>query len=208
MAIDLYTWSTPNGYKVSIMLEEVGLDYRVHPVDIGNNEQFAPDFLAISPNNKIPAIVDGELSVFDSGAILLYLAEKTGQLLPVETAARANVMQWLMFQMAHIGPMLGQLAWFTRSAPTSVPIAIDRYTNESARLFRVMDGQLQRSEYVAGELSVADIALYPWVSLGIDPIRQAAGEALGEVASLERWLNLLGQRSAFQKGMKVPELGT
>ncbi|MEM1435262.1 MAG: glutathione S-transferase N-terminal domain-containing protein [Pseudomonadota bacterium] len=204
--IDLYTWTTPNGYKVSMMLEETGLPYRVHPVDIGNGAQHEADFRAISPNGKIPAIVDGEVSVFDSGAILIYLAEKTGQLLPTAAAERARVLQWLMFQMAHIGPMIGQLAWFTRSAPEPVPLAIDRYTQESARLLTVLNGQLTNHEYIAGDFSIADIAHYGWVSLAIEPLRASAPEALGDTSALERWLKAVGERPATIKGMSVPAL--
>ena len=202
--IDLYTWTTPNGYKVSMMLEEVGLDYNVHPVDISKEEQFDPAFLKISPNNKVPAIVDDGLAVFDSGAILVYLAEKTGQFLPTEPAARTRVMQWLMFQMAHVGPMIGQLAWFMSSAPEPVPLAINRYMQESVRLFTVMDKQLQESEYIAGDISIADIALYGWVSLANGPVRQGAGDAMGEAASLTRWLDTMKARPATEKGMQVP----
>jgi GST-like protein len=175
--IDLYTWSTPNGYKVSMMLEETGLDYTVHPIDIGNGAQSAPEFQAISPNGRIPAIVDGDLSVFE----------------------------WLMFQMAHIGPMIGQLAWFTRSAPEPVPLAIDRYMQESARLLNVMDKQLGRSEYIAGsEYSIADIALYGWVSLAQGPVREAAAEKVGPAESLDQWLSNVGERPATVKGMQIP----
>lgn len=203
--IDLYTWSTPNGYKVSMMLEETGLDYTVHPIDIGEGAQFEPKFQAISPNGRIPAIVDGDLSVFDSGAILLYLAEKTGQFLPTDTVGRAKVFEWLMFQMAHVGPMIGQLAWFTRSAPEPVPLAIDRYMQESARLLSVMDKQLARSEYIAGsDYSIADIALYGWVSLAQGPVREAAAEKVGPAESLDRWLSSVGERPATIKGMQIP----
>ena len=203
MAIDLYTWSTPNGYKVSIMLEEVGLEYAVHLVDIRHDEQFAPAFLAVSPNNKIPAIVDDGLPVFDSGAILVYLAEKTGQLLPTQGASRTKVLQWLMFQMAHVGPMLGQLAWFTRNAQLDLPI--QRYTAESVRLLRVMEAQLERSEFIAGDYSIADIALFPWAALAIEPIEQTAGDQLGEVPALKRWMGSVGVRPAVSAGMHIPE---
>ena len=188
--IDLYTWTTPNGRKGSIMLEEVGLDYEVHPINIGEGEQFSPDFLAISPNNKIPAIVDRELdvSIFESGAILVYLAEKTGQLLPTEVVPRAKVLEWLMFQMSGIGPMLGQVGHFMQSAPEQIPYAIDRFASESARLMKVLDDQLGREAYAAGDYSIADIALYPWVSVGFAPVRQRQAEGLGEGANIERWL--------------------
>src|SRR5580704_10269458 len=164
--IDLYYWPTPNGWKISIMLEECGLPYKLIPVNIGTGEQFKPDFLKISPNNRMPAIVDHEgpdgkpLSLFESGAILLYLAEKTGQLLPSETRARCNVIQWLMFQMAGIGPMFGQRGHFLRAAPEQITYAIDRYTNESRRLLNVMERRLSESAYLADEYSIADIATY------------------------------------------------
>ena len=204
--IDLYTWTTPNGRKGSIMLEEVGLDYEVHPINIGEGEQFSPDFLAISPNNKIPAIVDRELdvSIFESGAILIYLAEKTGQLLPTEVVPRAKVLEWLMFQMSGIGPILGQVGHFLQSAPEQIPYAIDRFTSESARLMKVLDDQLGREAYAAGDYSIADIALYPWVSVGFEPLRQMKADVLGEGANIERWLESVGERSAVQRGMVVP----
>ena len=154
--IDLYTWTTPNGRKASIMLEEVGLPYRVHAINIGKGEQFAPDFLKISPNNRIPAIVDDEgpggktLSLFESGAILIYLAEKTGKLYPTDPATRFTALQWLMWQMGGFGPMLGQAHHFRRAAPEPVPYAIDRYTNEAKRLYKVIDGRLGEAEYLAG----------------------------------------------------------
>src|SRR5258708_21894640 len=167
--IDLYTWGTPNGRKVSIMLEETGLPYRVHKVDISKNEQFKPEFLALNPNSKIPAIVDQEgpggkpLPLFESGAILIYLAEKTGKLLPTDPAARYTVLQWLMFQMGGVGPMFGQVHHFLRAAPEPVPYAIERYGKETRRLYGVLDVQLGKAAYLAGEYSIADIATYPWV---------------------------------------------
>jgi GST-like protein len=204
--IDLYTWTTPNGRKGSIMLEEVGLDYEVHPINIGEGEQFSPDFLAISPNNKIPAIVDRELdvSIFESGAILVYLAEKTGQLLPTEVVPRAKVLEWLMFQMSGIGPMFGQVGHFMQSAPEQIPYAIDRFASESARLMKVLDDQLGREAYAAGDYSIADIALYPWVSVGFAPLQEMQADVLGEGANIERWLGSVGERAAVQRGMAVP----
>ena len=204
--IDLYTWTTPNGRKGSIMLEEVGLDYEVHPINIGEGEQFSPDFLAVSPNNKIPAIVDRELdvSIFESGAILIYLAEKTGQLLPTEVVPRAKVLEWLMFQMSGIGPMFGQVGHFMQSAPEQIPYAIDRFASESARLMKVLDDQLGREAYAAGDYSIADIALYPWVSVGFAPLRQMQADVLGEGTNIERWLGSVGERAAVQRGMAVP----
>ena len=168
--IDLYTWPTPNGHKVHIMLEETGLDYEVIPVDIGQGDQFDPKFLRISPNNKMPAIVDrdgpgGEpYPMFESGAILMYLAEKTGRFMPQETAARYRVVQWLMFQMGHIGPMLGQAHHFRAYAPEQIPYAVERYTNEANRLYDVLDKRLGESAWLAGDAySIADIAVFPWL---------------------------------------------
>jgi len=168
--IEVYSWATPNGHKVHIMLEECGLPYRVHPVDIGAGQQFEPDFLAISPNNKIPAIVDSDgpdgqpMSLFESGAILLYLAGKTGRFLPDSIRGRYEVMQWLMFQMGGVGPMLGQAHHFRIYAPEKIAYAVDRYSNEAKRLYGVMDKQLAKQKYIAGsEYSIADIAIFPWL---------------------------------------------
>lgn len=168
--IDLYTWSTPNGRKISIMLEECGLAYNVHPINIGKNEQFAPAFLQISPNNKIPALVDSEgpegkpFSIFESGAILIYLAEKVGRFMPTRPQERYAVLQWLMFQMGGLGPMLGQAHHFRRAAPEQIPYAIKRYTDEAARLYGVLDRRLAGNVFVAGEYSIADIAIFPWIA--------------------------------------------
>ncbi|HXP95932.1 MAG TPA: glutathione S-transferase N-terminal domain-containing protein [Telmatospirillum sp.] len=203
--IDLYTWKTPNGRKISIMLEEVGLPYRVHAVDITKNEQFAPDFLAISPNNKIPAIVDAKgpgdkpLALFESGAILIYLAEKTGTLLPAAPAARFDVLQWLMWQMGGFGPMLGQAHHFRKFTAEKIPYAINRFTAETERLYGVLDRQLAKKPYVAGDYSIADIAIYPWVQRyewqGID---------LEAFPNVTRWQKILGERPAVIKGMAIP----
>ncbi|MCW5700893.1 MAG: glutathione S-transferase N-terminal domain-containing protein, partial [Rhodospirillales bacterium] len=167
--IDLYTWSTPNGFKVSILLEELGLPYKVFPINIGAGDQFDPAFLKLNPNNKIPVIVDhdgpnGEpLALMESGAILMYLAEKSGKLMPAETVQRYTVIQWLMFQMGGLGPMLGQNHHFRRYAPETIPYAVDRYTREATRLYRVLDARLGEEEYLAGDYSIADIASYPWI---------------------------------------------
>ncbi|MFO1225252.1 MAG: glutathione S-transferase N-terminal domain-containing protein, partial [Burkholderiaceae bacterium] len=168
--IEVYSWATPNGHKVHIMLEECALPYHVTPVDIGAGDQFEPAFLAISPNNKIPAIVDPDgpdgkpISLFESGAILLYLAGKTGRFLPPDTRGRYGVLQWLMFQMGSVGPMLGQAHHFRIYAPEKIGYAIDRYTNEARRLYRVMNDRLARSRYIAGDdYSIADIAIFPWL---------------------------------------------
>lgn len=203
--IDLYTWSTPNGRKVSIMLEETGLDYRVKPVNIGQGEQFAPEFLKISPNNRIPAIVDhagpkGQaFALFESGAILLYLAYKSGKLLPGDPAQQFKVMQWLMFQMGGIGPMLGQAHHFLRAAPQPVPYAIERYTQETRRLYKVLDHQLEDHEFIAGDYSIADIATYPWIAR-----HEWHQVALADFPSVQRWFAGMGARPAVQQGMAKP----
>ena len=203
--IDLYTWTTPNGRKASIMLEEIGLAYRVKPVDIGKGEQFAPEFLAISPNNRIPAIVDHDgpqgrpMPLFESGAILLYLAYKTGRFLPVDVTQQFKVIQWLMFQMGGVGPMFGQVHHFLRAAPEPVPYAIARYTNEARRLYKVLDQQLQGQQFIAGAYSVADIATYPWIA------RHAWHTVdLGEFPAVKQWFERMGARPAVQRGMAVP----
>jgi len=204
--IDLYTWGTPNGRKVSVMLEECGLPYTVHPVNITQDEQFAPEFLEISPNNKIPAIVDpdgpgGPLPLFESGAILIYLAEKTGRFLPTEPRARIVTLQWLMFQMGGVGPMFGQANHFRKFAKEEVPYGIKRYTDESHRLYGVMDKRLAETAYLAGDdYSIADIATYPWVARwewhGID--------LAGQVPNVKAWFDRIGARPAVEKGMAVP----
>ena len=203
--IDLYTWSTPNGRKVSIMLEETGLDYHVKPVNIGQGEQFAPEFLKISPNNRIPAIVDhagpkGQaFALFESGAILLYLAYKSGKLLPGDPAQQFKVMQWLMFQMGGIGPMFGQAHHFLRAAPQPVPYAIERYTQETRRLYKVLDHQLEDQEFIAGDYSIADIATYPWIAR-----HEWHQVALADFPSVQRWFVGMGARPAVQQGMAKP----
>lgn len=202
--IDLYTWTTPNGRKISIALEEMDLDYTVHTVNISEDEQFAPDFLKISPNNKIPAIVDGETgtSVFESGAILVYLAEKSGQFLPAGGEARAKVLEWLMWQLAGFGPMLGQLGHFVRYSDEQVPYAIERFTKEAFRLYDVLDKQLGETEFVADEYSIADMAIYPWSIAAYESLMQMSSKAYGNV---ERWHKAVEARPAVQRGMKVPE---
>lgn len=203
--IDLYTWTTPNGHKIHIMLEEVGLPYRVHAINIGAGDQFQPDFLKISPNNKIPAIVDPQgpdgqpLAMFESGAILIYLAEKAGQLLPSSPRARYGVLQWLMFQMAHIGPMLGQAHHFLQYAPQKIPYAIERYANEARRLYGVLDRQLTQSAYVAGDdYTIADIAIWPWLRA---PDKQ--GVEIADYPQVARWFAQIAQRPAVQRGLAV-----
>jgi GST-like protein len=204
--IDLYTWSTPNGRKVSIMLEEAGLPYRVHPIDIGRGDQFSPEFLAINPNNRIPAIVDQDgpegkpFPLFESGAILLYLAWKTGRFLPQPVTRQFECMQWLMFQMGGVGPMFGQVHHFLRSAPEPVPYAIERYTREARRLYKVLDGHLDKHAYLADEYSVADIATYPWVAR-----HDWHKVDLAEFPAVKRWFDTIGARRAVQAGMQVPK---
>lgn len=203
--IDAYSWATPNGHKVHIMLEETGLEYRVHPVDIGAGDQFKPEFLAISPNNKIPAIVDSDgpegkpLSVFESGAILMYLAEKTGRFLPQAPAARYATLQWLMFQMGGLGPMLGQTHHFRIYAPEKIEYAVNRYTNEAKRLYCVMDKQLGKTQYLASdEYTIADIASFPWTRSW-----QNQGIELAEFPNVKRWHEAIAARPAVQRGVEV-----
>ena len=203
--IELYTWSTPNGRKVSIMLEECALPYRVHPVNIGKGEQFTPEFLALNPNNRIPAIVDSEgpdgkpLPLFESGAILIYLAEKTGRLMPRSPRGRLFCLQWLMFQMGGVGPMFGQAHHFIRNAREQVPYAIKRYTEETRRLYGVLQKRLGEAEYLADEYSIADIATFPWVARfewhKVD---------LNDFPAVKRWFDTIAARPAAQKGMAVP----
>ena len=203
--IDVFSWPTPNGHKVHIMLEECGLPYRAIPVNIGAGEQFRPEFLAISPNNKIPAIVDpqgpdGEpMALFESGAILLYLAAKTGRFLPAGDRAKFEVLQWLMFQMGSVGPMLGQAHHFRLYAPEKVRYAIDRYTNEAKRIYGVIDRRLAQSKWVGGaEYSIADIAIFPWLRSW-----QNQGVAIEEFPHLKRWFDLIAARPAVQRGVQV-----
>lgn len=203
--IDLYTWSTPNGRKVSIMLEELALDYNVHPIDIGKGDQFETAFVAVSPNSKIPAIVDSEgpegkpYSLFESGAILLYLAEKSGRFLPQKKSERFEAIQWLMFQMGGVGPMFGQVHHFLRAAPEPVEYAIARYGKETRRLYAVMDRHLGSHDWLASEYSVADIATYPWVAR-----HEWHKVDLADFPSVKRWYDAIGARPAVQRGMKVP----
>lgn len=207
--VDLYTWKTPNGRKVSIMLEEIGLPYRVHPVDLGQGAQHGAEFLALNPNGRIPVLVDpeapgGPLTIIESGAILLYLAEKSGRLVPADARGRSETMQWLMFQMAGVGPMLGQANWFANSAPEKIPYAIQRYVNESARLFGVLDERLAGREHLAGAYSIADVATYPWVHVAWPIFTAMLPDTVGKLARLAAWLERLGARPAVQRGMNVP----
>jgi|SRR6218665_92555 len=200
--IDLYTWATPNGYKVSVTLEELGLPYTVHPIDISTGIQKQPEFLKINPNGRIPAIVDreeGDFPIFESGAIMLYLAEKAGKLIPSDKKGRSRVVQWLMFQMGGVGPMQGQANVFFRYFPEKIQPAIDRYQNETRRLYTVLDTQLGRGEYLAGDYSIADIANWAWVRS-----HAWAGVSLEGLPNLQHWLGLIEQRPAAQKGITVP----
>jgi len=201
--IELYTAPTPNGWKASIMLEEVGLPYEVRPVNLLAGEQKEEWFLRINPNGRIPAIVDrdeGDFPVFESGAILIYLAEKTGSpLLPTERKARSRVLQWLMFQMGGVGPMQGQANVFFRYAPEKIPFAIDRYQNETKRLYTVLDRRLQDHEYLAGDYSIADVATWPWVR-----IHDWAGVATDDLPHLTRWIEAVARRPACERGVAVP----
>lgn len=203
--IDVYSWPTPNGHKVHIMLEECGLPYQVHPINIGAGDQFGEDFLKISPNNKIPAIVDSEgpdgepISLFESGAILVYLAGKTGKFLPEDTRGKYEALQWLMFQMGGVGPMLGQAHHFRIYAPEKIEYAIQRYTNEARRLYGVIDKRLGSSEWLAGdEYTIADIATFPWLRSW-----QNQGVELDEYPNLKRWFNTIAERPAVKRGVEV-----
>ncbi|MEF9942662.1 MAG: glutathione S-transferase N-terminal domain-containing protein [Burkholderiaceae bacterium] len=202
--IDLYSWPTPNGFKVSVMLEECALPYTTHAVDIGAGDQFKPEFLAISPNNKIPAIVDRDgpggqpISLFESGAILIYLAGKSGRFLPAEIRGKYLALEWLMFQMGGLGPMLGQAHHFRIYAPEKVEYAINRYTHEAKRLYGVMDKRLGQAEFFAGEYSIADIAIFPWTrahsNQGID---------LADYPNVARWFEAIAARPAVARGLSV-----
>lgn len=205
--IDLYTWSTPNGRKVSIMLEECALPYEAHPIDIGKGDQFKPEFVALNPNSKIPAIVDQQgpegkpYTLFESGAILMYLAWKTGRLFPTFIPAQFETIQWLMFQMGGVGPFFGQVHHFLRAAPEPVPYAIERYTKETRRLYGVMDKHLQKREYLAQDYSIADIATYPWVAR-----YEWHKVDLNDFPAVKRWFDRISARPAVQAGMKVPQV--
>lgn len=199
--IDLYTWSTPNGRKVSIALEEMGLAYKAIAVDISKDEQFKPDFLKISPNNRIPAIVDHDngLALFESGAILMYLAEKTGKFCPQESKARWHTVQWLMWQMGGVGPMLGQVHHFVKYNAGKAPYAEERYSKEAKRLYGVLDRQLAQSQYVAGDYSIADMSIWPWISRF-----EWQQMDLNQYPNVKRWYLAIAQRPAVQKGYDVP----
>ena len=200
--IDLYTWTTPNGRKVSIMLEELGLPYTAHPIDIGKDEQFAPDFLKIAPNNRIPAIVDRDtgIALMESGAIMIYLADKTGRLLAPSGEQRYRAIEWLMWQMGGVGPMLGQVHHFVKYNPGKAPYAEERYLKEAHRLYGVLDRRLAGRDYVADDYSIADIAIWPWISRfewqTID---------MGRYPNVARWYRAIAARPAVQRGYQVPK---
>jgi GST-like protein len=202
--IELYSWATPNGHKIHIMLEETGLAYNVHGVDIGRGDQFKPEFLAFSPNNKIPAIIDTEgpdgkpISIFESGAILIYLAEKTGKFLSKAPRARYETLEWLMFQMGSIGPMLGQVHHFRGYAPEQIPYAIARYTNEAKRLYGVLDQRLADRPFVAGDYSIADMAIFPWLRSW-----ERQGVQLSDYPNTQRWFDQIAARPAVIEAVKV-----
>jgi GST-like protein len=203
--IELWSWPTPNGQKVHIALEELGLEYRVVPVNIGTGEQFSPAFLAITPNHRIPAIVDSDgpgghaLTLFESGAILVYLAEKSGRLLPADPALRYTALQWLMFQMGGVGPMFGQYNHFATYAPERLPYAVERYSNEVRRLHRVLEKRLSDNEFLAGEeYGIADIATFPWITGS-----EKRGVDLGDYPAVKRWHDAIAARPAVQRGMAV-----
>ena len=204
--IELYTSATPNGYKVSIMLEETGLDYEVHTIELAKQEQKTPEFLAMNPNGRIPVIVDhdnDDFVVFESGAILIYLAEKSGQLLPSEEKARSRVLQWLMFQMGGVGPMMGQANVFYRYFEEEIPAAIHRYQHEGQRLLTVLDGQLEGREYICGDYSIADIATWPWATT-----HNWSGIDIEGLVNLQAWLERMAERPAVAKGRNIPERGS
>ncbi|MFC4270144.1 thiol:disulfide oxidoreductase [Sneathiella chungangensis] len=203
--IDLYYWPTPNGWKISIALEEMGLDYRVIPINIGKGEQFEPDFLAISPNNRMPAIIDqnpadggASISVFETGAILIYLAEKTGKFMPADLRGRKEVIEWVMWQMAGLGPMLGQNGHFKFYAPEKIPYAQERYTTEVLRLFDVLNSRLEGRDYICGDYSIADMACWPWI---LTYKRQEID--LSEFPNIRRWYDSLKTRPALRRGYEV-----
>lgn len=205
--ITLHTWGTPNGKKISIMLEECELPYTVCPVNIGAGEQFEPNYLKISPNGKIPAIVDSEgpdgepIHLFESGAILIYLSGKTGQFLPDSDRGKYEALQWLMFQMGGVGPMFGQAHHFRRFAPEQIPYAIDRYSREAARLYGVLNTRLAEHKFLADDYSIADIATYPWVAR-----YEWQGIALEDYPHVKRWFDTISERPAVQRGMAVPKI--
>jgi GSH-dependent disulfide-bond oxidoreductase len=207
--IDLYTWTTPNGRKASIMLEETGLPYTVFPVDLGAGQQLGAGFSAINPNQKIPAIIDHDvdgdpLTLFESGAILIHLAEKSGRLLATDVRTRAATMQWLMFQMSQVGPMIGQAGHFLNQAPERIHYAIQRFIEESQRIVGVLEQALRDKDYLAGTYSIADIATYPWIDAAWTPLTSMMPEQAAALGNVRRWLDRLAERPTVQRGMRVP----
>jgi len=198
--LELYTASTPNGWKASVALEEMGLEYQVHPISLAEGEQKAPEYVRLNPNGRIPTLVDDGFAVFESGAILIYLAEKAGLLMPTDPQGRSRVIQWLMFQMGGIGPMMGQANVFYRAMEEKIPTAISRYQNESRRLFEVLDSRLGESEWLADDFSIADIANWCWVRIYF-----WSGVSLDGLENLQRWILAMEDRPACQRGIAVPE---
>lgn len=198
--LELYTASTPNGWKASVALEEMGLDYQVHAISLANGDQKAPEYVRLNPNGRIPTLVDDGFAVFESGAILIYLAEKTGLLMPTDPQGRSRVIQWLMFQMGGVGPMMGQANVFYRAMEEKIPTAISRYQNESRRLFEVLDNRLSDSEWLADDFSIADIANWCWVRIYF-----WSGVSLDGLDNLQRWILTMEDRPACQRGIAVPE---
>ena len=208
--VDLYTWTTPNGRKVSILLEELGEKYDVFPINLAEGKQKQPEFLAINPNGKIPAIVDhdakgGPLSVFESGAIMIHLAEKHGRFLSDEPRARAEALEWLMFQMSGIGPFVGQVNYWINTAPEKNPAAAKRYLDESVRLLEVFNGALADREYIATDYSIADMASYPWIAAAWGPFTAILPDKVEQMPHVKAWLDRLGARDAVKRGMDVPK---
>lgn len=203
--IDLYSWSTPSGFKVHIMLEETGLDYRMHPVDLATGQQRSPEILAINPDGKIPAMVDmdgpggARVTLFDSAAILLYLAEKSGRFLSDDPIERWRTISWLMFQAAGVGPMLGQAGYFINRAPEPVPAAIERFGREAERIFRVVDGRLAESPYLGGDYSIADMACFPWMRM-----HGRFNVDIAAFPNVARWLDVIGSRPAVERALELP----
>lgn len=205
--IDLYYWTTPNGHKITIFLEEAGLPYEIHPINIGKGDQFQPDFLKIAPNNRIPAIIDrdpidqqGPLSLFESGAILWYLAEKTGKFVPKDTRGKARVSEWLFWQMGGLGPMAGQNHHFNNYAPEKIPYAMDRYIKETNRLYGVLNKQLEDKNWVTGDYSIADMAIYPWIVP-----HEKQGQSLSDFPNIQKWFEKMSQRPAIVKAYALAD---
>lgn len=197
--LELFTSETPNGWKITILLEELGVPYKVTPISLTNQEQKTPEFLRLNPNGKIPALVDDGFAVFESGAILLYLAEKFGRFIPADVHGRSRAIQWVMWQVAGLGPMMGQATVFNRYFPEKLPSVIERYTRESRRLLGVLDGALEGRDYLAGDYSIADIACFPWVRG-----HEWAGVTLDGLPNIARWMEVIGARPAVQRGLLIP----